>query len=78
MAFLAFIATKTQADAIAKATAGEDARIEPRPIEAGEYAGKFAIGAQNANNPAFESAVSKLEALPIVWLDTDEAWPSQE
>lgn len=57
------------------ATANREWRLNPMPILAGPYAGKSALSITVLNNPHFADLQTTLQAIPIVDLDFDEAWP---
>lgn len=68
----------TEANKLRKATEGQENRLDPIKVEAGEHKGKFALGVQNWANPAFDAFGAKFETFGITIIDTAEAWPQPE
>lgn len=52
--------------------------IRPRRVEAGEFAGRYAVGVEVLADPENELMMDVFRNLPTVSVDTDEAWPPQE
>ena len=70
-----FIISGQKAAALRTATAGRDERIDPRRIEAGEFAGKYAVPTRCFSDKAFERIKDRFEGLVIADLVIEEAWP---
>ena len=49
--------------------------IDPKKIEAGEHAGKYAIATRNFTNKQFEAIKDRFESVVIAELVNEEAWP---
>ena len=79
----AFIMSSQKATSLRTATAPDGEaepgnRLEPRRIDAGEHAGKYAIPTRCLADPAFAELVDRFEGLTAVELDIAEAWPPVE
>jgi hypothetical protein len=79
MALLPFLTmTALQAARFREETAADESRLEPRLIEAGPHAGKYALPRRVLDDPAFANRQDALLMLTEVALDTDAAWPPVE
>lgn len=61
-----------------EATANAENRLEPRLIEGGPHAGKYALPERVKNDPAFDANDDAFALLTTVALDVDVAWPPSE
>ncbi len=68
--------TKTQAARFREETAGDANRLDPRAIEAGPHAGKYALPERVIFDPAFDDRRDALRMLEQASFDTDIAWPA--
>lgn len=76
MAVLPFlIMTPLQAARFREETAGDENRLEPRLIDAGPQAGKYALPRRVIDDPAYAVRQDALLMLTEVALDIDAAWP---
>lgn len=79
MSILPFlIMSSIQAARFREETAGDDNRLEPRLIEAGPQAGKYALPRRVLDDPAHAGRQDALLMLSEVALDVETAWPPQE
>ena len=58
-------------------TAGDMAALDPRLIEVGPYAGKYALPISVDFDPAFSVYTNNFDSLTRVTLDPAAAWPEQ-
>lgn len=72
-----FIISSQKATALRTATAGRKEVIEPRRIDAGPYAGQYAVPARCFSDRAFERIKDRFDGLTIADIDIAEAWPPQ-
>ena len=56
-------------------TDGRDHRLDPRLIEGGEHAGKYALPIAVKEDPEFGFILSELDLVPTHKLDPAEAFP---
>lgn len=52
--------------------------LDPRRIEAGEHAGKYAVPTRCLGDRAFERLADRFEGLVVAELEISEAWPPAE
>ena len=71
------LVTPALAEALREATAGQDHRLDPRPIAAGPHAGKEALPERVLEDPAFAGQHAELALCPIAEIDPDAAWPDE-
>jgi hypothetical protein len=72
------IMTEAQAAAFREETAGDGNRLDPRKIDAGTHAGKYALPERVKFDPAFEERRDAFRMLTVATLDTVAAWPPVE
>ena len=65
----------TQAAKFREETAADENRLDPRLVDAGEFAGKFVLPEAVLFDPAHEARRDALRTLNIAVIDTDTAWP---
>ena len=53
-----------------------ESRLDPRMIEAGEHAGKYAVPARVKADPAHADKLAVLATLPEAEIDIETAWPA--
>ena len=70
--------SKVQAARFREETAGDDDRLEPREIMAGQYQGSFVLPERVIYDEAFAARRDALRMLTIVLLDVDAAFPPIE
>lgn len=67
--------SETQAADFRDETAGDENQLDPRLIDAGPHAGKYALPERVLYAQEFEARRDALRMLTSVNLDTDVAWP---
>ena len=70
-----FVMSDLQAARLRELTQGQESRLEPRRIEGGPHAGKYALPKRIAHSPDFEAHFDAFALLTEVALDADLAWP---
>lgn len=79
MALLPFlIMSPLQAARFREETAGDENQLDPRLINGGLYAGKYALPRRVIDDPAFADRQDALLMLTEVAMDTDAAWPPED
>jgi hypothetical protein len=70
-----FVLAELDAAQFRDATAGRLERIEPRKIDEGTYAGKWAIPARVKDDPAHSDLTAAFAVMTEIPLDADVCWP---
>lgn len=79
MALLPFMTmNELEAARFIDATAGAENRLEPILVEAGPHEGKYVLPERVKFDPAFADHLDAFALMPVVALDTVEAWPPSE
>lgn len=73
-----FIMNELAAARFREATTGQENRLEPRRIEGGPHAGKYALPERVKNDPTFDAHDDAFAVLTTAVLDVELAWPPSE
>lgn len=79
MALMPFMTmSQLEAARFIEATMGAENRLEPREVAAGPHAGKYVLPEGVKFDPAFADHLDAFALMPVVALETTEAWPPSE
>lgn len=73
-----YVMDELQAARFRELTAGDENRLDPRRVEAGQYAGKYVLPKRIRQATEFETHWDALDMLTEVAIDREVAWPPTE